>query len=68
MHNAAMSSDELKRLMSELRDVCRVPGRQQEVAKEMGVSAQVLSNWLTGIRSPSLRSFFKIREFLDRQK
>jgi transcriptional regulator with XRE-family HTH domain len=63
-----MGSDELKRLMAELAELCQVHGRQKQVAHEMGVSEQILSNWLSGSRSPSLDSYFKIREFLRRHR
>jgi transcriptional regulator with XRE-family HTH domain len=68
MHIFAMSSAELKKLMEELSELCRSHGRQKEIAQEMGVSEQVLSNWLNGSRSPSLDSYFKIQEFLKKQK
>ena len=68
MHILRVSSAELKKLMGELSELCRVHGRQKEIAREMGVSEQVLSNWLNGSRSPSLESFFKIRDFLEKQK
>jgi transcriptional regulator with XRE-family HTH domain len=63
-----MSSDDLKKLMEELSELCGPHGRQKEIAQEMGVSEQVLSNWLNGSRSPSLDSYFKIQEFLAKQK
>jgi len=37
-------------------------------AHDAGVSKQVLSNWLNGSRSPSLVTYFKIREFLERER
>ena len=51
--------------LSELEALCRVHGRQKEIAHAIGVSEQVLSNWIHGSRSPSLESFFKIKDFLD---
>jgi transcriptional regulator with XRE-family HTH domain len=47
-----------------LADLCRVHGRQKEIAYETGVSEQVLSNWLNRSQSPSLESYFKIRDIL----
>jgi hypothetical protein len=43
-------------------------GRQKEIAHEIGVSEQVLSNWLNGSRRPSLDSFFKIRDRLGARR
>jgi hypothetical protein len=43
-------------------------GRQKEVAKELGVSEQILSNWLSGSRVPLLKNLFKIEAFLKKQK
>jgi transcriptional regulator with XRE-family HTH domain len=68
MHIRDVSRDDLKKLMGELSELCRVHGRQKEIAQEMGVSEQVLSNWLNGSRSQSLESFFKIRDFLEKQR
>jgi len=62
-----MSADELKQKLDELSALCGVHGRQKQIAREMGVSEQALSNWLNGSRSPSLESFFKIRDFLQKQ-
>jgi transcriptional regulator with XRE-family HTH domain len=63
-----MSVDELKQKLNELSALCGIHGRQKQIAREMGVSEQALSNWLNGSRSPSLESFFKIRDFLQKQK
>jgi Helix-turn-helix len=57
-------AEELKELMKE----CEPYGRQKEVAKELGVSEQILSNWLSGSRVPLLKNLFKIEEFLKKQK
>jgi transcriptional regulator with XRE-family HTH domain len=61
-------NEELKRLMTGLAELCREHGSQKRTAQTIGVSEQVLSNWLNGSRSPSLESFFKIRDFLSTQK
>jgi transcriptional regulator with XRE-family HTH domain len=50
--------------MAELADLCRVHGEQKKIAHAIGVSDQVLSNWIHGSRSPSLESYFKIRDYL----
>jgi transcriptional regulator with XRE-family HTH domain len=63
-----VSSAELKKLMRELAEFCRTHSRQKEMAKEIGVSAQILSNWLNASRSPGLGSYFNIRDFLSKQK
>jgi transcriptional regulator with XRE-family HTH domain len=63
-----MGTKELKELMTELAKECQPHGRQKEVAKELGVSEQILSNWLSGSRVPLLKNLFKIEAFLKRQK
>jgi transcriptional regulator with XRE-family HTH domain len=63
-----MGSDELKKLMRELEDLCRIHGQQKQIAHAIGVSEQVLSNWIHGSRSPSLDSYFKIREYLSARR
>jgi predicted transcriptional regulator len=63
-----MGSEELKELMAELAKACKPYGRQKEVAKELGVSEQILSNWLSGSRVPLLKNLFKIEEYLKKQK
>jgi transcriptional regulator with XRE-family HTH domain len=61
-----MPPEELDRLMDDLRAwCCEKYGRQAEVASELGVSKQLVTNWLAGRRVPSLKLFFKIRRFLD---
>jgi transcriptional regulator with XRE-family HTH domain len=68
VHILPMGDKELKQLMEELAKACQPYGRQKEVAKELGVSEQILSNWLSGSRVPLLKNLFKIEEFLKKQK
>jgi transcriptional regulator with XRE-family HTH domain len=68
VHILPMGTKELKELMAELAKACQPYGRQKEVAKELGVSEQILSNWLSGSRVPLLKNLFKIEEFLKKRK
>jgi transcriptional regulator with XRE-family HTH domain len=58
----------MEKMLKELAEICRIHGSQKKIAKEIGVSEQVLSNWMTGMRRPSLGSFFKIRDFLGKRR
>jgi transcriptional regulator with XRE-family HTH domain len=63
-----MPPEELDKLMADLRAWCDEKyGRQAELADELGVSKQLVTNWLAGRRSPTLKHFFEIRRFLDEQ-
>jgi transcriptional regulator with XRE-family HTH domain len=68
VHILSMGTKELKELMTELAKACQPYGRQKEVAKELGVSEQILSNWLSGSRVPLLKNLFKIEAFLKKLK
>ena len=43
--------------------LCRVHGRQKEIARKMGVSEEVLPNWLNGSRSRHWRVFSRFAIF-----
>jgi transposase-like protein len=58
-----MGDEGLKKLMAELAKACQPYGRQKEVAKELGVSEQILSNWLSGSRVPLLKNLVQDRGF-----
>ena len=49
-----MGSEKLKAVRDELARVCKPRGRQKQVAKELGVSEQVLSNWINDAPSSRL--------------
>jgi transcriptional regulator with XRE-family HTH domain len=68
VHILPMGTKELKELMADLAKACQPYGRQKEVAKQLGVSEQILSNWLSGSRVPLLKNLFKIEAFLKKQK
>ncbi len=64
-----MPPEELDKLMAELTAWCGEKyGRQAEIAEKLGVSKQLVTNWLAGRRAPTLKYFFKLRAFLDKQK
>jgi Helix-turn-helix len=45
-----------------------ISSRILTAVEELGVSEQILSNWLSGSRVPLLKNLFKIEEFLKKQK
>jgi hypothetical protein len=66
---APMPPEELDRLIAELDAWCTSKyGRQTEIADHLGVSKQLVANWLARRRTPTLRHYFAIRTFLDKQK
>jgi transcriptional regulator with XRE-family HTH domain len=65
-YSFSMPPEELDKLMADLRAWCDARyGRQAELAAELGVSKQLVTNWLAGRRKPTLKHFFEIRRFLD---
>jgi hypothetical protein len=58
-----------KALINELQTWCREKyGRNTEVAKALGVSRQLISDWFSGRTVPTLIMGFAIQEFLETQK
>lgn len=56
--------EEVKPLMAELLAYCKAKrGRSAEMAKELGVKIQVLSNWLNLHKTPSLKAWFQLQAF-----
>ena len=57
--------EELDDLMRSLSLWCKDGrGRQKALAEEMGVSEQLVSNWLAGRKKPSLDKYLQLRAFL----
>jgi len=53
-------------LMAEAKAWCRAErGRQSRLARQIGVTPQTLSNWLAGLKRPSLQKFLALKAFLD---
>jgi hypothetical protein len=64
-----VAPEEVDQLISDLAAWCNAEyGRQTEIAEKLGVSKQLVSHWINKRKTPSLESFFKIREFLQKQK
>jgi DNA-binding transcriptional regulator YiaG len=64
-----MPPEELDALMAELKAWCKDKhGRQRELAGELGVTEQVLSNWIARRKKPSLENYLKLHAFLRKQR
>jgi transcriptional regulator with XRE-family HTH domain len=66
---SAMPPEELDALMAELKAWCKAKhGRQRELAAELGVTEQVLSNWIARRKMPGLQNYLRLQAFLKRQR
>jgi hypothetical protein len=66
---SAMPPEELDALMAELKAWCKAKhGRQRELAAELGVTEQVLSNWIARRKMPGLENYLRLQAFLKKQK
>jgi hypothetical protein len=64
-----MAPSEIDTFMKELEAWCQEDyGRQRRLAKEMGVSEQVVSHWIKRIRTPRLEHWMKLQAFLKTQR
>ena len=64
-----MPPEELDTLMTKLKDWCKNKhGRQKDLAEELGITEQLLSNWLAGRKKPSLDKYLALRAFLAKQR
>jgi hypothetical protein len=64
-----MAAQELDDLISELTSWCRAKhGRQRELAVLLGVSEQLVSNWLARRKTPTLQHGLQIQEILKKQR
>jgi transcriptional regulator with XRE-family HTH domain len=58
----AMAPEEVASLMNEIRLWCAAErGRQKALASELGVTEQVISNWLNKRKTPSLSYWLKLQ-------
>ena len=58
-----MAAQELDKLISELTSWCKAKhGRQRELAAMLGVSEQLVSNWLARRKTPTLQHGLQIQE------
>ncbi len=63
-----MPPEELDALMTELKDWCKKEhGRQKALAEELGVTEQLLSNWIARRKTPGLENYLNLRAFLAKQ-
>ena len=63
-----LSTQEHDRLLNQLRDWCRQDrGRQRLIAKELSVSPQLVSAWITGVRSMSLDEWTQIQAVINKE-
>jgi predicted transcriptional regulator len=59
--------DEVDALMDELLAWCKAErGRQKELARELGVTEQVMSNWLSKRKTPSLKYWLQLQVYVKR--
>ena len=60
--------EEREQLIADLAEWCGAEyGRQTEIANKLGVSKQLVSNWITGRRFPSLKNGLALQAFLQEQ-
>jgi hypothetical protein len=65
MGKFSVAPQEVDKLISELTAWCRVRhGRQRQLAAMLGVSEQLVSNWLARRKTPTLRHGLQIQELL----
>lgn len=64
-----MPPEEVERLMIELQVWCKGKhGRQRKLADAIGVSEQVVSNWLNRRKTPSLKYWLALQAFAKKQR
>jgi len=64
-----MPPEEVELLLIELQAWCKEKhGRQRELADAIGVSEQVVSNWLYRRKNPSLPYWLKLVAFAKKQR
>ena len=64
-----VAPQEVDKLISELTAWCRAQhGRQRELAAMLGVSEQLVSNWLARRKTPTLQHGLQIQDFLSKRK
>jgi DNA-binding XRE family transcriptional regulator len=64
-----MTEDEIQRVINELKEWAGEEyGGQSALARQLGVPRQRINDWFTGKRTPELKSWLKIQEFLRNQK
>ena len=65
----SMAPSEVEKLMGELRAwVDAEYGRRADLARELGVPRQRITDWLSGRKAPTLEQGLAILEFLKQQR
>jgi predicted transcriptional regulator len=60
---------ESEKLVGELREWCDEKyGRRAELARMLGVSRQLVSDWFAGRTTPTLDAGLQLQEFLKKQR
>ncbi len=60
--------DETDKFMETLLNWCQAEvGRAREIASELGVAEQVVSNWLHRRKTPRLTNWHALRRFADKR-
>jgi transcriptional regulator with XRE-family HTH domain len=64
-----MPPEEIDAIMAELKAWCKAKhGRQRELASELGVTEQVISNWIARRKMPGLENYLRLQAFLKKQR
>jgi transcriptional regulator with XRE-family HTH domain len=64
-----MPPQELDTLMTELKAWCKEEhGRQKAVAEELGVTEQLVSNWIARRKTPGLENYLKLQALLKKRR
>jgi transcriptional regulator with XRE-family HTH domain len=64
-----MASKESTRLITELKDWAdKKFGRRSELARMLGLSPQLVSDWFAGRKTPTLDVGLQLQEFLKKQR
>jgi transcriptional regulator with XRE-family HTH domain len=60
---------EINALMTELKVWCKGKyGRQRYVARKLGISEQLLSNWIARRKTPGLQKYLTLQAFLKNRR
>jgi transcriptional regulator with XRE-family HTH domain len=61
--------EEIGKVLKELDRYCKEKrGRGRRVAEKLGISEQLLSNWLHGHKVPTLKGWLRIKELLKKAR
>lgn len=64
-----MPPEEFDALMAKLRAWCKGKhGRQKALAEELGITEQLLSNWIAKRKTPGLENYLRLQSFLKKER